>query len=129
MSLLLVIAVALAVFLYVRATKQARRQWLNRLDLPGRWHGEAGGDEAWTLTLHGAVDGGEFILASGASDWRGHWRLVGHTFKLEGAGRVQEFDLHFFKAGSIGLEDETGRRRVLTKVTDNVVPLRSQSGQ
>lgn len=130
MSLLLVIAVAVVVILYIRTTKRARLAWLTRVDLPGRWRCEVSGDQsaAWALTLHGGVDGGEFVLREGAQEKRGQWHIVGHTLTMRSPGSVDTFDLHYFKTGSIGLEDDSGARRILTKVTDNVVPLRSLSG-
>ena len=127
MSFLLVIAVAFVVFLYIRASKQARRDWLTKVDLPGRWLADvsASQGEAWSLTLHGGVDGGDFVLSEGAQESRGRWQIVGHTLSLRSSGNIQAFDLHYFKTGSIGLEDGAGERRILTKMTDNVVPLRS----
>jgi len=129
MSMLVLIAVAAVVFLYVRATKQARREWLTRLDLPGRWNADISGEqtEPWALTLHGSVDGGDFVLREGARESRGKWQMVGHTLTLRGSSVAQSFDLHYFKAGSIGLRDAAGMRRILTKGTDNVVRLHGQS--
>jgi len=129
MSLLLVTALGVVVYLYMRATKLARRDWLTRIALPGRWHGEenANQGDVWSLALRGGVDGGDFVLAEGEQETRGQWQIVGHTLTLRNAGKAQSFDLHYFKTGSIGLEDDAGRRRILTKVADNVVPLRSRS--
>jgi hypothetical protein len=127
--MLVLIAVAAVAFLYVRATKQARREWLTRLDLPGRWIADISGEqtEAWVLTLQGSMDGGDFVLREGARESRGEWQMVGHTLTLRGSNMAQSFDLHYFKAGSIGLQNAAGVRRVLTKGTDNVVRLHSQS--
>ena len=135
MSLLVVVAVAFVVFLYVRTTRQARRDWLVKLDLPGRWLTDdpAEGAPAMELTLHGELDGGEYVLRSSSAEGdeqtrQGHWRLSGHTLTLTEAGAEQNFDLHLFKPGSIGLEGADGRRQVLVKAADNVVPLRARSG-
>ncbi len=131
MPLLVVIAVALVVFLYVRMTRRARREWLQRLDLPGRWHADAGNEDANViaeLTLSGGLDDGSYVLRQGDTTTRGAWRLAGHTLSLRGDGGEQVFDLHFFKAGHIGLEDTTGARHLLYKAADNVVALRDRSG-
>jgi hypothetical protein len=129
MSLVVVVAVTFVVFLYVRMNRQARQNWLAQLDLPGRWQADAGEQEsdALELTLHGGLDRGEFVLQQGEQPWRGQWRLLGHTLTLSGDGREQAFDLHLFKPGNIGLEDDQGERHVLFKAADNVVPLRTHS--
>ena len=131
MPLLVVLAVSAVVIMYVRFTRQSRRAWLVKLDLPGRWRclsREDGADVGKELLLQGNIDRGEFVLTEGGSAWRGQWRLVGHTLHLRGAGRQQDLNLHYFKPGNIGLEGESGIRQLYSKATTNVVPLRSKSG-
>ena len=118
MPLLVVIAVAFVVFLYVRMTRRARREWLQRLDLPGRWQADADNEDTndiAELTLTGGLDSGGYVLRQGETTTRGDWRLAGHTLTLRDDGGEQVFDLHFFKAGNIGLEDAAGVRHLLFK--------------
>ena len=129
MSVLVVLLVAVAAYLYVRTSRQARIAWLHKLDLPGRWYGErsAADGQVTELTLNGQADSGEFVRKSGDTIWKGSWRLHGHTLTLTGAGGNGEetFELHYFKPGSIGLEESSGKRQVLTKSSDNIVSLHS----
>ena len=121
MSFVVVLIVAGAVFLYVRATRQARAAWIERIDLPGRWQWQGGDAE---LVLRGSGAAGEFELSEDGRIWRGAWRLRGHALLLAGDERQELLDLHFVKPGTIGLEDTTGVRRLFAKVSTNVVPLR-----
>ncbi len=129
MSFFVVIAVAVVVFWWVKSARQARQDWLKKIDLPGRWLAtDNESDYNAELTLHGGLDAGEFVLVRDDNSWRGSWRLQGHTLTLSGEGREQALDLHFFNPGSIGLEDESGVRRLYQKLADNVVPLRGSGG-
>jgi hypothetical protein len=132
MPLLVVLAVSVVVFMYVRFTRLSRQAWLTKLDLPGRWRRQTGDEAAeeveQELLLQGKKDRGEFVLTDGNGVWRGQWQLIGHTLHLRGAGRQRALDLHYFKPGNIGLENETGVRELYSKATTNVVPLRSKSG-
>lgn len=130
MPLLVVLAVSVVVFMYVRFTRQSRQAWLVKLDLPGRWRRSPNNDSAngeQELLLQGKVDRGEFVLQTGDVAWRGQWQLVGHTLHLRGAGKSQSLDLQYFKPGSIGLQNEAGVRQLYTKASTNVVPLRAKS--
>ncbi len=137
MSVLVSVAIAFVVFLYVRMNRQARQNWLQKLDLPGRWQadrneGQEGkegkeGQAPLELTLNGALDRGNFALQQGDTVRRGTWRLSGHTLILYSEQAEQSFDLHLFKPGNIGLEESEGVRHVLHKAADNVVPLRDTS--
>ena len=134
MPLLVVLAVSVVVFMYVRFTRQNRQAWLVKLDLPGRWRRSTSDNAAngansaeQELLLQGKIDRGEFVLQTGDAAWRGQWQLVGHTLHLRGAGKSQALDLQYFKPGNIGLQNEAGIRQVYTKATTNVVPLRSKS--
>ncbi len=121
MSFVVVLIVAGAVFLYLRATRQARAAWIERIDLPGRWQWQGGDAE---LVIHGKGSNGQFELNENGQTWRGSWRLRGHALLLASDDRQELLDLHFVKPGSIGLEDTTGVRRLFAKVSTNVVPLR-----
>ena len=127
MSFVVVIAVSLAVFLYVRSSRRARQTWLEKLDLPGRWHGQHdapdGDNHGVELLLQGKADSGTFVLQEGQDAWRGEWQLLGHVLHLRGGTRQQSLDLHYFSPGCIGLENEAGVRRLYNKATTNVVPL------
>lgn len=120
MSLLLVVAVGVLVFGYVRLNRRARLAWLTKIDLPGRWHWEQGQD---TLTLNGQVDRGRFIRVEEGRQVEGDWRLQGHILELQVNGDVTRFDLQFFQSGKIGLQDESGKRRLYLKERSNVVSM------
>jgi hypothetical protein len=122
-SLLVVLGVSLLVFLYVKSTRQARSAWLAKLDLPGNWHADNADADRRRLTLQGRLDAGEFVLIDHGDSWRGAWRLQGHTLFLHGAGREQRYDLHFFKPGNIGLEEDGGVRHLFSKEATNVIAL------
>lgn len=121
-SLLLVIVVALVVFTWVRASRRARRQWLERLALPGAWRWQQGTGQ---LELAGDLDRGSYRLQEGGRTERGRWRLDGHTLELQAEdGSRRACDLRFFDAGRIGLHGEGLERRIYIKSQSNVVPLR-----
>lgn len=122
-SFLLVVVVALGAFFYMRASRGARQKWLVKLDLPGRWLSEADG-QVEELRLQGGLEKGEFVRIRDSQEERGVWKLSGHYLHLNQG--EERYDLHLFKPGQIGLEDDAGRRRVYEKVTDNVVPLRQR---
>lgn len=129
MSFVVVLVVATLVFFYVSSTRKARRQWLGKLDLPGRWHWQQGNG---VLVLTGQAGKGEFEFRDQGVVKRGRWQVHGHFLHLahikEDSRPVnleEKFDLHFFKPGNIGLEDGDGIRRVFVKETSNVVPLKS----
>ena len=133
MSFIMVLVVAAGVFFYVKGTRAARLKWLRKIDLPGQWQAQYDTDDedttrTQTLSLQGQLDAGNFVLQAGDSSWRGQWQLRGHILHLQGEGRAQKLDLHFFGPGSIGLEDSTGVRRLYTRELNNVVPLRSPDG-
>ena len=126
MSLLVVLGVSLLVFLFVKSTRQARGAWLAKLDLPGNWLADNADVDRRRLTLQGGLDAGEFLLTDQDDvSWRGAWRLQGHMLLLEGAGREERYDLHFFKPGNIGLEDAGGVRHLFSKEATNVIALRT----
>jgi hypothetical protein len=119
-SFLVVIAVTVLVVVFVRSSRKQRAQWLQKLDLLGRWQWDSG-DE--TLTLSGALDHGTFVREVERSQVRGDWQLVGHELRLVSQDGTETFDLRLFRPGCIGLEDASGRGRVYEKTSDNVVPL------
>ena len=127
MSFAVVAFVAFAVFLYVRANRRHRAQWLKKLDLVGRWRLEDGQAE---LVLKGSLDGGEFSYSAPAGDKAvtreslGLWEVRGNRLTLRTRETTQTMDLYLFKPGQIGLEESGGQRFVYSKVPDNVVPLR-----
>ncbi|XOV85058.1 MAG: hypothetical protein ACFHXK_08010 [bacterium] len=129
MSVVMVVVVALGAFFYIKGTRAARLKWLRKIDLPGQWQAEyettdEGSPRKQTLSLQGKLDAGHFVLQADNNSWRGQWQLRGHMLHLQGEGRTQKLDLHYFGPGSIGLEDTTGVRRLYTRELNNVVPLR-----
>ncbi len=141
MSLLVVLGVSLAVFLYLRAMRSNRRAWLKKLDLPGRWRllpapaadGEESLPQSEELLLKGGVQQGDYVWTQQApagqslQNRQGRWRVVGNRLELtEDGGETVVLQLHLFQPGQIGLEDSRGRRRIFSKSVDNVVPLRKR---
>lgn len=127
-SLLVVIAVAVTVFVWVRGTRRNRGRWLQRLDLPGIWERDG---EWGRLELTGGLDRGGYRLADGVDQpsETGTWVLHGHTLCLtSGGGQRNEYDLRLFEEGRIGIDGPRLERRIYRKVPSNVVPLRGRSG-
>ena len=127
MSFLVVVGVALVAFIYISTTRKARQAWLAKVSLPGQWYCE---EDYASLSLQGEFDAGEFVRRERGFEQRGSWRLSGHSLHLKftaGEGkdlREEIYDLHFFKSGSIGLQNADGVRRLYSKEVSNVVPLR-----
>jgi hypothetical protein len=117
MSLVLVFLVSGLVFLYVRASRNRRLEWLKRLQLVGAWTSE----EDVRLILSGNMERGDFELVQGADKSVGTWQLVGHALHLKEAQTENIYDVRLFRAGNIGLTDSTGVGRVYEKENDNVV--------
>ena len=109
------------VVLYMRAQAKARKKWLERMDLPGLWHWQEGDSQ---LALSGQMGGGQFVRREGGQESFGQWVLRGSRLTLISETYKQQLELHFHKPGHIGLEDETGERRLYVKETTNVVPLK-----
>lgn len=121
-SLVVIIVVAGLCYLWVRANRQSRRRWLERLDLPGTWVWEEHDGE---LELDGELDGGRYRLRDGDQEERGEWHLKGHDLVLEPrSGARTELDLRLFTEGKIGIHGPGRERRVYVKKRSNVVPLR-----
>ena len=119
-SVVVVGIVALLAYLYVRNVRGARRHWLRKLNLTGHWHGDQGDVE---LHFTGQLDQGAVRRVTAQHSVEGAWQLRGHTLVLRFAETTEQYDLSYFKAGSIGLENEQGVRQVFVKETDNVVRL------
>ena len=120
MPLLVVLLVGGLVFLYMRANKAAKTKWLNTLDLPGHWNLQDGDG---SLALAGNLDGGSYVLRESDREERGDWRVLGSTLLLEVNGIQRKLDLHLFRAGQLGVEDDSGQRKIYFKESSNVVPL------
>ncbi|MFU8816682.1 MAG: hypothetical protein ACNA7W_15145 [Pseudomonadales bacterium] len=120
--MLLLIIVAVLCVLWVRANRQSRRRWLERLDLPGTWIWE---DHDGALELQGELDHGRYRLRDEADEERGAWRLDGHDLVLEPtAGNATTLDLRMFTEGRIGLHGPGLEHRIYVKKRGNVIPLR-----
>jgi hypothetical protein len=123
-SLLIIAAVAALCFLWVRANRQNRRRWLEKLDLPGAWRWA---DHDGSLELSGGLDGGRYRSREGGNEEQGEWRLEGHELVLEPqSGRPARLDLRLFTEGKIGLHGLGREHRIYVKLRGNVVPLRRQ---
>ncbi|MDP6471519.1 MAG: hypothetical protein QGI81_11060 [Pseudomonadales bacterium] len=121
-SLLLIIIVAAAAVMWVRGARQNRLRWLEKLHLPGLWHGDSG----VRLELGGTLEGGPYRLLVEGREERGAWSLHGHDLMLHGEGESgpRRYDLRFFDAGKIGLHGQALDREILNRAGDNIVPLR-----
>ena len=117
MSIALVILVAGLVLFYLRASRNRRLNWLQRLQLVGTWKGQ----EGQVLRLSGRLDQGTFEWLQEETRSSGTWRLVGHTLFLRENGVEQPYDIRLFQPGRIGLTDAKGIGRVFEKENDNVV--------
>jgi hypothetical protein len=121
-SLLVLLAIAVACFLWMRANQQHRERWLKKLDLPGTWIWE---DNDGVLELQGLLDQGHYRLRDGDEEERGEWRLEASGLVLEPqAGQPTTHDLRLFAEGKIGLHGPGRERRIYVKKRSNVIPLR-----
>ena len=124
-SLLVVCAVVVVAFVWVRGARRNRLRWLGKLNLPGTWECETTGGR---LELTGEPDRGEYRIREGDRVEDGVWRLQGHTLCLTPAGRrVVDCELRFFAEGRIGIDGPGLERRIYIKAVrekSNVVPLR-----
>ena len=124
-SLLVVCAVVVVAFIWVRGSRRNRLQWLSRLGLPGTWECEGTGGK---LEFTGDADRGSYRIREGERKEEGNWRLEGHTLHLTSAGsKTIDCELRFFSEGKIGIDGPGLERRIYIKSTrsgSNVVPLR-----
>lgn len=122
-SLLVVIAVAVIVTIWIRGTRRNRMVWLRKLDLPGRWQCQGG---AGTLELQGDLNEGRYKIKDGAYTDQGRWMLEGHDLMLTSDQRKgsDRYDLRLFDHGKIGLDGPKLQRKIYVRLADNVVPLR-----
>ena len=121
--LIIVLILAVVGVYWTQSLRQARRRWLERLDLPGswQWQGEEG-----ELELSGHVDGGRYRVHDRGGDEAGEWRVAGHTLILmaDPQRKPVEHDLRLFKDGTIGIHGPGRERRIYVKKRGNVVALR-----
>ena len=119
-SLVLVVAVALIAFLWVRGARRNRLAWLKKLNLPGRWHCATG-----ELVLRGNWNGGRYRLKDSGRDEAGEWRLEGSDLLLiaDGEADSTRHDLRLFVPGKIGINGPRLSHRIYERVADNVVQL------
>lgn len=121
-SLLVVCAVAVMAFVWIRGTRRNRVRWLERLQLPGAWECET---VSGRLEFKGATDAGRFHLREAGREESGDWHLEGHTLYLTRKGaQPVAYDLRFFDDGKIGIDGAGLERRIYLRVKSNVVPLR-----
>ena len=121
-SLLVVAAVAVIAFIWLRGTQRNRLAWLKKLNLPGHWRCDSG-----TLTLEGDMDGGQYRLVEGTRREQGRWSLIGNQLKLapDSDEQSKRLDLRHFGPGEIGLDGPGLPARIYRRETDNVVPLKT----
>ena len=117
MSLVVVVLVAGLVLFYLRASRNRRLNWLQRLQLVGTWKDQ----EGQVLRLSGRLDKGTFEWLQEETRSSGTWRLVDHTLFLRENGVEQPYDIRLFQPGSIGLTDAKGIGGVFQRENDNVI--------
>ena len=117
MSLVVVVLVAGLVLFYLRASRNLRLNWLQRLQLVGTWKDQ----EGQVLRLSGRLDKGTFEWLQEETRSSGTWRLVDHTLFLRENGVEQPYDIRLFQPGSIGLTDAKGIGAVFERENDNVI--------
>lgn len=119
-SLLLALAVAAMVAVWVRGARRSRQAWLKKLNLPGRWLCAEG-----ELALEGQLNGGRYRLREGAREEQGRWVLEGGDLVLSSdrSAKPRRYDLRFFNGGKIGLDGPGLARRIYQRALDNVVHL------
>ncbi len=121
--LLVVIAVAVLAFAYIRGTQRNRLRWLKRLDLPGIWQWE---DHDGTLELAGSYEEGHYRFREPEGNESGRWALQGQVLILtpeSGTGSAN-YDVRLFDDRKIGVDGPGRTRRIYIKEHTNVVPLR-----
>jgi len=125
-SLLLLLIIGSAAYLWVKRTRAARERWISRLSLPGVWQSDAP-NGPWVLEFAGDPTSGRFIERSGRATERGRWRLLGSDIELEPeSGTTRTYELRLFENGSIGINGPGRERRIYVRQRSNVVPLRKR---
>jgi hypothetical protein len=124
-SILLLVIIVSAAFMWVKRTRAARERWLSKLALPGVWQCDAP-NGPWVLEFAGEASSGRYIERSGRATERGSWRLVGNAIELESESGTRTYDLRLFDNGSIGIDGPGRERRIYIRQRSNVVPLRKR---
>ena len=122
-ALIVVIAVAVLAFAYVRGTRRNRLRWLERLGLPGIWRWE---HHEGTLEMSGSFEEGHYRFREPEGNESGRWALQGQMLVLipESGTGPANYDVRFFDEGKIGVDGPGRSRRIYVKEHTNVVPLR-----
>ena len=124
-SLILLLAVAILTFSYVRFTRRNRARWLKRINLVGVWHLEGMLAETPTFEFHGNISSGRYLFTDGDKTQQGSWR-IGPTSLIFSPDNEESFecDLRLFDTGKIGIDGPGHQRKIYMKRADNVVVLR-----
>ena len=109
--------------IWMASVRRARRAWLKRLNLPGRWLGGR-----VTLTFFGSLDSGEYQLAEPGRQEQGVWRLAGDQLLLLAAGdnASRRYRLRLFDAGKIEFRGDGLPHARFSREADNIVYLRNR---
>lgn len=124
-GLILLLAVAAAVYLWIRQARISRQRWLARLALPGVWSSETEEGEA-TIEFQGEPDHGSYVETHRRTTERGRWRIEGNRLCLSGNGDERSYELRLFADGSIGIDGPGRERRIYVRRRNNVIPLRQR---
>lgn len=128
---LLAAGIALLCLHWARKARRLRQEWLQSLNLVGRWErvGEQPEAQRRSLTLSGDLACGSYVAKDGDAIHRGDWRLRGHTLTLQPKEGEAEsnaplhYELRLFGVGKIGLDGADRQREVYVKRGSNVIPL------
>lgn len=122
-----IVIAAIIVFLWVRHTREARRNWVDKLNLVGTWEPDTSvsAKTPVLLSLSGQTDRGDYELRFSDRVERGIWTIVRSTLVLTNEqGQDHAYELRLFETGKIGLDGPNINQQVLVKRVENIVPLR-----
>ena len=122
-----VVIAAIITLIWVRHTREARRKWVEKLDLIGIWETELtrATDLQVLFTFSGQIDRGDYELRFNNQLERGTWCIVRSSLVCA-ADPDQEnvYEVRLFAPGKIGLNGPNLDHRMLVKRVENIVPLR-----
>lgn len=118
MSFLIVLGVVAAVvLLWVTRTRNARRQWVNDLDLIGQWDLEGENEDKIGIEFIGARgDVGNYMASERDSLESGAWHLTSYSLVLEPmVGETHTYELRRFEPGRIGINGPGREKQIYRK--------------
>ncbi len=122
--------VVVAILVWFKIVRDARRRWVEELDLVGTWDLDVSESDATPLsvTFHGNTDNGTYWVQSIDNNVDGDWRLSGSSLVLVDPERGDlEYEVRLFDKGSIGINGPDHDHALFKKRSENIVPLRRRS--